>query len=78
MKLDNKVYEVLKWLVVILIPAVATFYTHLAASFGWPAGEEVSKFANELCLLIGTIIGISTASYYKAEKDKLKIDVPRD
>lgn len=78
MKLDNKVYEILKWLVVILIPAVATFYTHLAASFGWPAGEEVSQFANELCLLIGTIIGISTASYYKAEKDKLEINVPRD
>ena len=35
MKLSNKVYDVLKWLVVIVLPAVSTFYSTVAPLFGW-------------------------------------------
>ena len=31
MKLNNKVYDILKWLVIIVMPAVATLYAALAA-----------------------------------------------
>lgn len=65
MKLPNKIYDVLKWIALICIPALATFYVALAPVWGWPYAEEVAKTANAVCVLLGALLGISTASYYK-------------
>lgn len=65
MKLPDKVYDVLKWLVLICIPAAATAYVGLAAVWGWPFADEVAKTATVICTLIGALIGISTAQYNK-------------
>ena len=35
MKLSDKAYDILKWLVLIVIPAVTTFYVVLDNLFGW-------------------------------------------
>lgn len=68
MKLPNKWYDALKWLCLICIPALATFYVCLAPVWGWPYAEEISKTANAVCVLLGALIGISTAQYNKNEK----------
>ena len=65
MRLPNHVYDILKWIALICIPAVATFYVALASVWGWPYADEVAKTANAVCVLIGALIGISTAQYYK-------------
>lgn len=65
MKLPNKIYDILKWVALICIPALATFYVALAGVWGWPFADEVSKTANAVCILIGALIGISSAQYYK-------------
>ena len=65
MKLNDKVYDILKWLVLICIPALATAYVAFAVVWGWPLADEVSKSANIICTLVGALIGISTAQYYK-------------
>ena len=65
MKLPDKVYDILKWVVMIVIPACTTAYVGLAAVWGWPYAEEVAKTANAVCVLLGALLGISTASYYK-------------
>ena len=67
MKLPDKVYDVLKWIALICIPAIATFYVALAPVWGWPYADEVAKTAAAVCTLIGALIGISTAQYYKGE-----------
>ena len=67
MKLSNKAYDILKWIALICIPAVATFYVALAPVWGWPLADEVAKTANALCILIGAMIGISTAEYNKSK-----------
>lgn len=69
MKISNKAYDILKWLVVIVIPAVTTFYTVLDNLFGWGMAEIVATISAALCTCIGAIVGISSASYYK-EADK--------
>ena len=43
MKLPDKVYDVLKWVVMIVIPALTTAYVGLAAIWGWPLATEVAK-----------------------------------
>lgn len=36
MKLNDRIYDVLKWVVMIVLPAVATLYAALAPVWGWP------------------------------------------
>lgn len=65
MKLNNKVYDVLKWIVLIALPAIGTFYVALAGVWAWPYADEVAKTVNALCMFLGALIGVSTAQYYK-------------
>jgi len=67
MKLPNKVYDVLKWIVMIAIPALATAYVGLSAVWGWPYATEVAKTSAVVCTLLGALLGISTAEYNKDE-----------
>lgn len=66
-KLKNEVYDVLKWLVVIVIPSLTTFYCVCDSVFGWGYSDIVSKISAGFCACLGAIIGISTAQY-NAEK----------
>ena len=65
MKLNDKLYDILKWVTMIVIPALATAYVGLAAVWGWPYSAEVSKTAAVVCTLLGALLGISTAQYNK-------------
>ena len=67
MKLPNKCYDVLKWIVMIVIPALTTAYVGLSAVWGWPYAEPVAKTSAIACTLLGALLGISTAEYNKGE-----------
>ena len=69
MKLSNKAYDLLKWITMIVIPALATAYVGLAAIWGWPYGDEVAKTAAVICTLLGALLGISTAQYNKDKEE---------
>jgi hypothetical protein len=65
--LSNRVYDVLKWCVMIAIPALTTAYVGLSGVWGWPYAEEVAKTSAVICTLLGALLGISTAQYNKTE-----------
>lgn len=65
MKLSDKAYDILKWLVLIVIPAVTTFYVVLDNLFGWGYAEIIATISAALCACVGSIVGISTAQYNK-------------
>ena len=65
MIIPDKVYDLLKWVTMIVIPALATAYVGLAAVWGWPYAEEIAKTAAVVCTLLGALLGISTAQYNK-------------
>jgi hypothetical protein len=65
--LSNKVYDVLKWIVMIAIPALTTAYVGLAAVWGWPCPDAIAKTSAIICTLLGALLGISTAQYNKQE-----------
>lgn len=67
MKLPDKVYDALKWICMICIPALATAYVGLAAVWGWPYADEVAKTSAVVCTLLGALLGISTAQYNKEQ-----------
>ena len=65
MKLSNKLYDILKWVTMIVIPALATAYVGLAEIWGFPYASEIAKTAAVVCTLLGALLGISTAEYRK-------------
>lgn len=67
MKLSSPVYDVLKWIVMIVLPALSTAYVGLAAVWGWPLADEVAKSCSVVCVLLGALLGISTAEYNKGK-----------
>lgn len=69
MKLPNKVYDVLKWVVVIVIPALTTAYVGLSVIWGFPYADKIAKTSAVVCTLLGAILGISTIEYNKEEKE---------
>lgn len=65
MKISNKTYDILKWVVMIVLPALSTAYVGLAAIWNWPLADEVAKTVSVICVLLGALLGISTAQYNK-------------
>lgn len=65
MILPDKIYDILKWITMIVIPALATAYVGLAAVWGWPYADQIAKTAAVVCTLLGALLGISTAQYNK-------------
>lgn len=65
MRLPDNVYTILKWITMICLPALATAYVGLAAIWGFPYADEVAKTTAVICTLLGALLGISTATYYK-------------
>ena len=69
MKISDKAYDILKWLVLIVIPSVTTFYIILDTTFGWGYGDIIKTISPALCTCIGAIVGISSVNYYKGGAD---------
>ena len=64
-KLKDSVYDVLKWIALICLPALGVAYSALAGVWGWPYADEVARTVNAICVLLGALLGISTAEYRK-------------
>ena len=68
--LSNRTYDILKWLVVICIPACTTAFVGLDKVFGWGYAEEVAQISAIVCTLLGSLLGISTAQYNKNQSEE--------
>lgn len=69
MKLNDKVYDALKWITLVGLPAIAVLYTGISKIWSLPFGSEVVETLSIVEVFIGSLIGISTASY-NSEKNK--------
>ena len=69
MKIDNKIYDILKWVALIVLPAVATLYGALAPTWGWPFAEEIVYTITAVDTFLGTLLGISNLSYKNEHKE---------
>ena len=75
MKLSNRNYNILKWVALILLPALGTLYFGLAQIWGLPYGEEIVGTITTVDAFLGALLGVSTKNYNKEtfkEIDDLK------
>ena len=68
MKMSNKLYDVLKFVAQIVLPALGGLYFGLAQLWGFPYAEQVVGTITIVDTFLGTILGISTYNYNKGLK----------
>lgn len=66
MTLSNNVYDVLKYIAQIGLPALATLYCALSGIWGFPYGEQVVGTIVAINTFLGALLGISNANYKKS------------
>lgn len=65
MKMSNKVYDVLKFIAQIVLPACGTLYFALASIWGLPYGEQIVGTITAIDTFLGALLGVSTKQYNK-------------
>ena len=65
--LPDKTYDVLKWVALILLPAIGALYFGLAGIWNFPYGEQVVGTITVIDTFLGAILGISTVQYNRKE-----------
>ena len=65
MKISNKMYDVLKWVSQVALPALATFYFTLSQIWGLPCVGEVLGTITAIDTFLGVLLGISNVQYHK-------------
>lgn len=65
MMLNDKVYDVCKFIAQILLPALGTLYFALAGIWGFPYGEQIVGTIMAIDTFLGALLGISSIQYNK-------------
>ena len=65
MKLSNELYDDLKFVAQILLPALGTLYFAIAQIWGLPYAEQIVGTVTAVDAFLGAILGISTHNYRK-------------
>lgn len=65
--MNNKVYDILKWIAQIVLPAIATLYFAIASIWGLPYAEQIVGTITAIDAFLGALLGISTLTYKKGE-----------
>lgn len=64
---SNKIYDILKWVCIIVLPAIATLYMGLAKIWDLPYATEVPQTITVVDAFLGALLGVSTINYNKDE-----------
>lgn len=66
MTLSSRAYEILRWCIAIVLPAIIVFFDTLANAWGWNLPvEAITTSLSALSLFLGTIFGISKLTHDK-------------
>lgn len=69
MKMNCKVYDILKWTTMIVLPAIGTLYFTLAGIWGFPYAEEVTGTITAIVTFLGVVLQISNTKYKKSQTE---------
>ena len=68
MTLNKGLYGLCKWLCVIVLPALATFFVVISKIWGWAdLGTMIAQTITAVATFLGTILCISNYNYYKKD-----------
>lgn len=65
--LPDKIYDAIKYVVTIVLPALSVLYVGLAGIWGWPYADEVSRTIAVVYTFLCALMGISHLTAKPAE-----------
>lgn len=68
--MSNKVYDVLKWIALVGLPAITALWLTLANIWGFPYAEAIGATLAAITTFLGALLGISSLQYNKSLKAK--------
>ena len=66
--MSNRVYDILKYIAQIVLPALGTLYFALSGIWGLPYGEQIVGTITAVDTCLGVLLGLSSAAYRKDQK----------
>ena len=73
--LPNKLYDILKWIAILALPAFAQYIPKLFEIWNIPYGEQIGETLSATAVLLGILLGISAVSYaIKSKNGKVVIE----
>lgn len=64
--MSNKLYDILKFIAQILLPALGVFYAAIAKIWGFPLGTEITGTIAAVDVFLGALLAKSASNYNKA------------
>ena len=65
MIINNKVYGIIKWVIVYLLPAIGTLYFSISQLWGIPHADQILGTISSVTIFLSMILGLSSSSYKK-------------
>lgn len=62
--MSNKTYDVIKWAVLILLPALTTLVGVIGQTLGWADTDTIITIMTAVTAFLGTITGVSNVKYH--------------
>ncbi len=69
MTLKNKTYDIIKWLVLVVLPALSAFVGTIGVAYSWEQTELLVISLNAFAVFLGTATGVSAHKYKQQEED---------
>lgn len=64
MQISNRLYDILKWVALVALPAIQAFWLTIGKVWGFPYLTEIGTTIAAIGLLIAALIGVSSNNYY--------------
>lgn len=71
MKLNNRTYDILKYVALIALPAIQVFWLTIGKIWNISYTVEIGATIGAVALLLGTLLGVSTRNYYEEEQTQM-------
>ena len=68
MKMSNKVYDILKWITLVFLPALTTFVGVILNCFHVEGTEVILTIMVGFTTFLGSILGISSLNYNEGDE----------
>lgn len=72
MTLSDKTYNYLKWIVVVMLPALGTLIGTVGTAFNWEYTQVTLVIVTAVTTFLGALIGVSTVGYHTNNSNNTK------
>lgn len=68
--LSNRLFDWLKWISIVCLPALSTFIVVISKIWGWAdMGSMIAQTITAIGVLLGALLGISSIQYKKGDSE---------